>query len=293
MSARQIVYTDAGALRAPWRVVGFIVACVVATIVVSAIATPALAAAFRMAGMRADGIDYWVTMVGILIGTAFMLRVVEKRPWSSIWLDPVAARPRLLAVGLVVGSLAIGLPVLSLIAAGELKVENGGAGSWGAAAMRLTLALLPAALAEELFTRGYLLSALRDVWGWRWAVAATSVGFGLLHLRNPDATGRSLGLVVLAGVFLGYVLYATQSLYAAWMAHFAWNWTMAVVFHTAVSGIAMESPRYRYVDAGPSWATGGGWGPEGGIPAGAGMCAGMGIVYFVGRRGRVSRRVTS
>ena len=52
--------------------------------------------------------------------------------------------------------------------------------------------------------------------------------------------------------------------YAAWAAHFAWNWTMAVVFHVAVSGLPLESPGYRYVDAGPDWATGGSWGPEGG-----------------------------
>ena len=70
-------------------------------------------------------------------------------------------------------------------------------------------------------------------------------------------------------------LYATKSLYAAWMAHFAWNWTMAVVFHTAVSGYPMEAPGYRYVDAGPDWATGGDWGPEGGIPAALGMGAMM------------------
>ena len=48
-------------------------------------------------------------------------------------------------------------------------------------------------------------------------------------------SSRSL-LVTLAGFFLAACLYATRSLYAAWMAHFAWNWTMAVVFHAAVSG---------------------------------------------------------
>jgi hypothetical protein len=146
--------------------------------------------------------------------------------------------------------------------------------------------LLPAALAEELLTRGYVLSALREVWGWSGAIAATSVGFGLLHLKNPDATARSLVLVVLAGCFLGSVVWVTRSLYAAWMAHFAWNWTMAVVFHVAVSGLWMETPRYRYVDAGPAWVTGGGWGPEGGLPAGVGMCSGIGVMLFISRRRR-------
>ena len=115
----------------------------------------------------------------------------------------------------------------------------------------------------------------------------TSVGFGLLHLANNGATVESLALVTLAGFFLAAVLYATRSLYAAWMAHFAWNWTMAVLFHSAVSGYPLESPRYRYVDAGPDWATGGDWGPEGGIPAGLGMIGGM--TYLFARRPRASR----
>ena len=65
---------------------------------------------------------------------------------------------------------------------------------------------------------------------------------------------------------------------------------MAVVFHTAVSGFPMEAPGYRYVDAGPDWATGGEWGPEGGIPAALGMGAGAGLVYVLSRRRRADRR---
>src|SRR6185369_2022928 len=112
----------------------------------------------------------------------------------------------------------------------------------------------------------------------------TSVAFGLLHLQNSGANAASITLVTLAGLFLGGVLVATRSVYAAWMAHFAWNWTMAVLFHAAVSGLSMEAPGYRYVDAGPDWATGGEWGPEGGIPAGVGMGAGAGVAYLLSRR---------
>jgi CAAX protease family protein len=112
--------------------------------------------------------------------------------------------------------------------------------------------------------------------------------FGALHLANVGVTPESMAAVTLAGFFLAGVVYVTRSLYAAWMAHFAWNWTMAVLFHTAVSGIPLDSPLYRYVDAGPAWATGGVWGPEGGVPAGIGLI--VGIAYLFGRRGRQSRR---
>jgi hypothetical protein len=68
------------------------------------------------------------------------------------------------------------------------------------------------------------------------------------------------------------------------MAHFAWNWTMAAVFHVAVSGLPLEGPGYRYVDAGPDWATGGQWGPEGGLPAAVGMAGGMALLLSWRRR---------
>jgi hypothetical protein len=72
------------------------------------------------------------------------------------------------------------------------------------------------------------------------------------------------------------------------MAHFAWNWTMAVLFHAAVSGLPFESPGYRYVDAGPDWATGGEWGPEGGVPAAFAMIGGAWVLLR-----RRSRRTKS
>src|SRR6185503_11806619 len=148
-------------------------------------------------------------------------------------------------------------------------------GAWLPAALRVSLFLLPAAFAEELATRGYVFAVLREVWGWRWTLFATSAVFGLLHLANAGANVQSVSLVILAGVFLGAVLLATRSLYAAWMAHFAWNWTMAVIFHTAVSGLPLETPDYRYADAGPDWATGGQWGPEGGAAGALGMLGGL------------------
>ena len=139
--------------------------------------------------------------------------------------------------------------------------------------------------------RGYVMSALREAWGWPAAIMATSLAFGLLHVKNPGATVGSVAMVTLAGFFLAAIVYATRSLYAAWMAHFAWNWVMAVVFHTAVSGTPFEAPDYRYFDAGPDWATGGDWGPEGGIPAALGMIAGT--VFLFRRRDNPPDRLDS
>ncbi len=286
MTFRSLFVGDDGRLRALWRIVVFCFATFVALQAAELFAGPIFSGVFSLFGIRGVTNAYWVELTGVLGGTAITLHYVDRRPWSDVWLGRDAARPSLLIVGFLIGAAAIGVPILGLIGTHWLRSEGGGAGSWAGAALRISLLLLPAAFFEELISRGYILSVLREAWGWVWAVVATSVGFSLLHIMNEGASVESLTLVMLAGLFLAAVLVATRSLYAAWMAHFAWNWTMAVVFHTAVSGYPLESPGYRYVDAGPDWATGGDWGPEGGIPAGLGMVGGAGLAFLLARRAR-------
>jgi hypothetical protein len=85
-------------------------------------------------------------------------------------------------------------------------------------------------------------------------------------------------------VLLAMVRMALGSVYAAWMAHLAWNWVMAVPLHAYVSGQRLEAPGYRSVSAGPWWLSGGRWGPEGGLVAALGM--GLVLAYFYARRRR-------
>ena len=288
MNARRLFYTDAGGYRAPWRILGFCAVSLVTLVVVEILVGPAIAALLSLVGARGVANESWVMASALLAATAISLRYIDRRPWSDVWMGRGAARPSLLALGFALGAFAIGIPTALLIIAHWMRNTGAAPGSWLASMLRISLTLLPAALLEELMTRGYILSVLRETWGWGWAIAATSVAFGLLHLMNNGATVESVALVTLAGFFLAGVLYVTKSLYAAWMAHFAWNWTMAAVFHVAVSGYPLESPDYRYVDAGPDWATGGEWGPEGGIPAALGMMGGMAFL-FAYRKSRIAR----
>lgn len=266
-------------LRAPWRILLFFIATILCWVAAQLLL-------HLLVGPRATSVGDagWMSVFALVGGHAIMLRWIDRRPWSDVGLDAAAARPRKLLHGFVLGALAIGIPTAALIAVGWLARTPGTSGSVGAAALRLSLFLLPAALAEELLTRGYVFSVLRGSWGWRPTLVVTSVAFGLLHLANPGVTVESVLLVILAGIFLGAILVATGSLYAAWMAHFAWNWTMAVLFHASVSGFGWDAPGYRYVDAGPDWITGGPWGPEGGVLAGLGMLSGL--VYLFARRAR-------
>jgi membrane protease YdiL (CAAX protease family) len=229
-------------------------------------------------------VDEMLTLLSALGATAIMLRSVDVRPWRDVGLSARAAGAGVVGRGWSIGFVAIGAACGLLLAVGMLRIAPSEPGSSLGAAARITVFLIPAALAEEVLCRGYLLTAIRDRIGTLGAVLLTSLAFGVLHVSNPGWTVASVGIVALAGVFLAAVRVAYDSLYAAWAAHVAWNWVMAVPLHAPVSGLRFESPDYRTVDAGPDWITGGAWGPEGGLAAVLGMLACLYYLYARRRR---------
>lgn len=224
---------------------------------------------------------YLQMALGLVLGHWWTFRAVDRRGWSAVGFGRVHLGLPALGTGVLLGGAAVGLPALALLALGWLRIEPAPAGSWLAAAAASLAVLLPAALWEELLSRGYAFTCLREVLGARRTIVVTALLFGLLHIQNAGATWQSVALVTLAGIFLGGIRVATGSLYAAWGAHVAWNFVMAGVLHSAVSGIGMDSPNYRVVDAGPDWATGGSWGPEAGLITAVGLVAG---IYLMLRR---------
>jgi membrane protease YdiL (CAAX protease family) len=231
-------------------------------------------------------VDYYALLVATLAASAIMLRSIDRRGWDAIDFTRTTAGRRPLLVGWCLGGVPIGVACAAMLATGLLYfVPSTTDGSWIGAAIRTTLVLLPAALAEELICRGYLLTVVRDSVGDRAAVLSTSALFGIIHVVNPGATVLSVMVVLLAGIFLATVRLALNSLYAAWMAHFAWNWVIAVLFHAKVSAIEFESPLYKAVTSGPAWLSGGEWGPEGGIIAALGIVGGLAYIYTRRRRG--------
>jgi uncharacterized protein len=283
VTARQFFYAPDGALRAVWRIAGFIA--------VSWAAFRIIVLLQRMVWPREGmlwnyAFGFTALLAGVLVGQFVMLRLVDRRPWSSVGLGRAQAAPRVLGAGVALGGLGILLPTGLLMATHWLSVgaPRGNEGTWAGEALAFVIFFLPAAFSEELMSRGYIFAAIREGAGPVWAIAITSFGFAAAHLANPGADAQSVSLVLLAGIWLGLILVVTGSLWAATAAHFAWNWAMAALLHSPVSGIVFPAPGYSIVDTGPDWATGGAWGPEGGAGAAVGMLGGIALLVAWHRR---------
>ncbi len=271
MNAAGLLFTAEHNLRAPWRLLLFIVV-MMATLLLAAILESSVDELALRNGYT-PLVSQWAVPLGLIAATAVMLKWVDGKPWSYIGLDRASATPRLLAVGTAMGLIPIAVPSALLLLAGQLDAVPAEPGSWWSATALSGANLFSAAFGEELLLRGYIFAVLREAVGSKWTLISTSIVFGLLHVANPGSDAQSILIVMLAGFFLGAVFLATRSLWAATMAHFAWNWFMAAGLHSPVSGLPVSTPGYRVVDSGPDWLTGGSWGPEGGLGAALGMFA--------------------
>ena len=192
MDARSLVFLSVSErkLRAPWRILIFILVWVAVTLVAASLAQSVQGFAF-LAPFR-PVLYYWVDCIAVLAATFVSLRWVDGLDWSFVRLDRHARDVRLLARGFVIGMIAIGVPCVVLLVSRELRVVPAASGSWYVAAAQMALFLVPAALAEELLMRGYIFSVLRETIGWKNTLIATSIAFGLLHLRNPGANPETI-----------------------------------------------------------------------------------------------------
>lgn len=92
------------------------------------------------------------------------------------------------------------------------------------------------ALSQEVLMRGYLVTRLMDLWGYRWvAVLISAVGFSLWHVYQ-GWTGPAATLV--DGLIFATVLLKTRSVWPCVIAHATYNMLVSFgVVTSIVSGI--------------------------------------------------------
>lgn len=142
------------------------------------------------------------------------------------WLVYPVAIVTLLAIGtltsLVVAELARWLPGLEPDALADLVRQSRLADPGSFVIFGAAISLIPG-VTEELLLRGFILTGLRSKLGALGAVVGAGVLFALMHIEPVHML-----LVLPAGLFLGYLVVRTGSLYPAVVAHAANNlWATA------------------------------------------------------------------
>jgi uncharacterized protein len=103
--------------------------------------------------------------------------------------------------------------------------------------MFVVFGIAAAPILEEIIFRGFLFTALMDLFGWRVAVVTTSVLFAALHVSQLRGNWPAVIVIFLVGFVLTLVRYRTDSLIPSVIMHTAYN---AMIFGISAIGTVLE-----------------------------------------------------
>ena len=287
MKFQDAFFGSDGRLRSGWRFGIFTCLFFLTTIVFSLVgnafllALPSPPSASAMFIMNSLFALVPALLIGWLCG-----KYIENLPFRALgawftggwWQHTLAG----LAVGAVTLALAIG--IASVV--GELDFSFNLNADRSAIAETMILSFVVFAFAaafEEALFRGYILQTFaRSGLAWL-AIVLTSVLFGAVHLRNPDAGYLSSLNTAIAGVWFGVAYLKTRDLWFVWAMHLMWNWMQGAVFGIEVSGLTdiVHSPLLKETDGGPVWLTGGDYGIEGSIACTIALVISTVVIHFL------------
>jgi CAAX protease family protein len=270
-------------LRSGWRVAVFIIAFILASILLTgildglAILFPSFRPLLRLPdsseGASVRVFSYYAlgqltNLAGLVIASALCARLLERRSFSSVGYKLHRRWFRDFALGSLIGagSLAAAVGIQSATGSVSFAASPKDALFLAQAFAYLFILFFIAAAVEELMFRGFAFQALLHNNGPLVAVAVTSILFGLAHIDNNNASFFSVFNTMLAGVWLGLAYLKTRSLWLATAMHYSWNLAMLYIFGLPVSGITQfnDLSLLRGQARSPVWISGGDYGPEAG-----------------------------
>lgn len=214
-------------------------------------------------------LDWIFLLLLLLIGFSAMGYIGQRQqhPIVAMGLGRRPGWAREVLLGAAIGWSGMIACVLPMACAGALYVEwVGGWHSIGSLILDFVI-LCVASLAEEVAFRGYPFQRLIEAVGPGTATLLAALSFAAVHMGNPNSSGASTLVTLLAGWLLAVAYLRTRALWVGWGFHLAWNVVMAILFGLPVSGLTSFSPFFSTSTYGPFWLTGGNYGPEGSATA--------------------------
>jgi len=206
----------------------------------------------------------YIAMVLLLVHVAYVsyVHLIEKRQVAELAANRCMVDiGKGVLLGVVVGILVFG--VLWILHCLEIVQI----GTWHV----LLPALLTAVTAgywEELVFRGIFFRIVEESLGTWLTLALSAAVFGLLHLKNPNAsiTG-ALAIALTGGIVLGAAYVLTRSLWTPIGAHVTWNFIQGGVLGAPVSGKVVAGGFLQTRLSGNPLLSGGKFGPEASVLA--------------------------
>ncbi len=286
MLNQNILFNDFGRLRSGWRfgffALFFIFFSALFQFIVAGIS---IVTDFRPNLFVGLSISSLLALTAAIFAGWFCGKYLEDLPFRALGASLTKNWLKDLILGLIVGALTVSFAVLIAVVFGGLSFAFN-AEDQSAILITLGVSFVVFAIAaafEEALFRGYMLQTFARA-GLAWfAIALTSVFFGLVHLQNPNAGWISTVNTMIAGIWFGIAYLKTRTLWFVFALHFMWNWMLGAFFGIEVSGLThiTIAPLLREIDRGPAWLTGENYGIEGGIACTIALIVSILLIWFV------------
>lgn len=199
-----------------------------------------------------------------VILTVFIFIKKEKKKWKDVGLTSLRSQENNLLFGMALGAGSIILITVILIAAKQITlvpVDITGRLLTDIGLFFITFIMV--ALNEELFFRGYIISALKQTKSYPIIYFFSSLIFGMEHLGNPNVHIVGIINVILIGALFAYMVIQTKTLWMSIGYHFTWNFIQGNIIGFNVSGT--QAKAFFHVNSSDTIWTGGSWGIEASI----------------------------
>jgi hypothetical protein len=235
-----------------------------------------------------------IELPAVTISVFLARRLLDRQSIQSLGLTLGLRTIYDLLVGILITFGAMGLIYVLMSAFGWIRFEgfawqSAPLGRVAGQALLFLLTFIAVGWNEELLSRGYHLQTLASGLGLPLGVILSSLGFGLLHIGNPNATWAAPAGIFFAGLFLALAYLLTRQLWLSVGLHIGWNFFEGVVFGFPVSGLSTY-PLVRITVSGPVLWTGGGFGPEAGLIVLPGLAFGAALIYLYVKYIRAGRQ---
>lgn len=257
-------------IRAGWRIVIFVLIFLTLNIALMS-GTRAI-----LGSLPATG-TLWFFLLGIAgtLATYITTKYISKQPFNSLGLNWKYAFKDLF-IGILISALIMTFMYLTLLSLGYIefngfswwKDDSHTLANFSLASMFTALVVffqfIVVAWWEELAFRGIILQNITSGLNVKWGVLISTLGFGLIHAGNPNATVLSTILIMVITFKLVFAYLKSGQLWLPIGLHLGWNFFQASIFGFASSG-HMSPSLIAQTPVAPDWLSGGVFGAENSI----------------------------
>jgi hypothetical protein len=207
--------------------------------------------------------------LGISIVVFLKIKFLEKKPISYIGFSRENVLKKY-SIGFLVGFVLMSAIVGILFILQTLSINDNSVQPVGRDAIFNIIIILFGWIiqgaAEEILTRGWLLSNLRTKYSDVVSVFASASFFGFLHIFNLEVDILAIINIILFGAFAGMYVIKTNDLWGVCGMHSAWNFVQGNIFGFEVSGSSISiGTLIDFESSGKILLNGGAFGPESGM----------------------------